>query len=188
MIKELFNIIISIFRLNKDFFTNKKNFDQASIYFAILLILIGAIISIIPNSSFLIYMSSKFNLGVIQGPSLRFVIITSILMWFIKTTYLFFVGTILFPSKKTKCNYRKLLILVAYCQVPLFLNALILTPGFLLLAFITYAWYNISLIIGLKIFLNYDSYIKTTFVSLAPQIMFFLFIFSSFQKNTIAFS
>ena len=95
---------------------------------------------------------------------------------------------ILFPSKKTKCNYRKLLILVAYCQVPLFLNALILTPGFLLLAFITYAWYNISLIIGLKIFLNYDSYIKTTFVSLAPQIMFFLFIFSSFQKNTIAFS
>ena len=65
---------------------------------------------------------------------------------------------------------------------------LILTPGFLLLAFITYAWYNTSLIIGLKIFLNYDSYIKTTFVSLAPQIMFFLFIFSSFQKNTIAFS
>ena len=188
MIKEIFSIIINILRLNKDFFKNKKNFDQASIYFAILLILIGAIISIIPNSSFLIFMSSNFDLGVINGPSLRVIIITSISVWFIKTTYLFFVGTILFPSKKTDCNYRKLLILVAYCQVPMFLNALILTPSFLLLAFITYAWYNISLIIGLKIFLNYDGYIKATFVSLAPQIIFFLFVLSSFQKNSVAFS
>ena len=112
--------------MNKNFFKNKKNFDQASIYFAILLILIGAIISIIPNSSFLIFMSSNFDLGVIKGPSLRVVIITSIFVWFIKTTYLFFVGTILFPSKKTDCNYRKLLILVAYCQVPLFINILML--------------------------------------------------------------
>ena len=188
MIKELFNIIINILRLNKNFFKNKKNFDQASIYFAILLILIGAIISIIPNSSFLIFMSSNFDLGVIKGPSLRVVIITSIFVWFIKTTYLFFVGTILFPSKKTDCNYRKLLILVAYCQVPLFINILILTPGFLLLAFATYAWYNISIIIGLKIFLNYDSYVKAIFVSLTPQIIFFLFILSTFQKNSIAFS
>ena len=54
------------------------------------------------------------------------VLLTSIFVWFIKTTYLFFVGTILFPSKKTDCNYRKLLILVAYCQVPLFINILIL--------------------------------------------------------------
>ena len=188
MIKELLNIIINILRLNNDFFKNKKNFDQASIYFAILIIIIGAIISIIPNSSYLIFMSSNFDLGVIKGPTLRVVIISSIVVWIIKTTYLFFVGTVLFPSKKTNCNYRKIFILVAYCQVPLFLNVLILTPGFLLLAFITYAWYNISLIIGLKIFLNYDSYVKTIFISLAPQIIALLFILSLFQKNTVAFS
>ena len=46
MIKELFNIIINILRLNKNFFKNKKNFDQASIYFAILLILIVPVIEI----------------------------------------------------------------------------------------------------------------------------------------------
>jgi hypothetical protein len=87
MIKELFKIIINILKLNKNFFKDKKNFDQASIYFAILLIIIGAIISIIPNSSFLVFMSSNFNLGVIPGPSLRVVIMTSVFMWFVKTTY-----------------------------------------------------------------------------------------------------
>ena len=62
-----------------------------------------------------------------------------------KTTYLYFVGVVLFPSKKTNCTFRKILNLVAYCQMPLFLNVLILTPDVLILAFITYTWYNVSL-------------------------------------------
>jgi len=188
MIKEILKIIINILKLNKNFFKEKKNFDQASIYFAILLILIGAVISIIPNNSFIVSMSSSFDLGVVTRPSLRIVIVTSILMWFVKTTYLFFVGIILFPNKKTNCDYRKILILVAYCQIPLFLNILILTPALLFLVFITYIWYNISLIIGLKIFLNYDSYIKTSLVSLAPQIIFLFYILSVFQKHNLTFS
>ena len=188
MIKELFEIIINILRLNKNFFKDKKNFDQASIYFAILLIFIGAIISIVPNSSFLTFMSSNFDLGNINGPTLRVIIFSSLIVWFIKTTYLFFVGVVLFPSKKTNCTYRKILVLVAYCQIPLFLNILILTPGFLILAFITYIWYNVSLITGLKILLNYESYIKTTVVSLAPQIIFLLYMFSVFQTNSVTFS
>jgi hypothetical protein len=188
MIKELLKIIINILKLNKNFFKEKKNFEQASIYFAILLILIGAIISIIPNSSFLAYMSSSFDLGIVPGPSLRIIIITSLVVWFVKTTYLFFIGVVLFPGNKTNCTYRKMLILVAYCQIPLFLNFLILTPGLLILAFITYAWYSISLIIGLKIFLNYESYIKATVVSLAPQIIFLFYIFSLFQNNNTTFS
>ena len=188
MLTEIFKIITSILRLDRSFFKNKKNFGQASIYFAILLILIGALISIIPNSSFLTYMASQFELGIIKGPSLRAIIITSLVMWFIKTTYLFFVGTILFPSTKTNCSYRKILILVAYCQVPLFLNLFIISPILLFLAIITYCWYNISLIIGLKIFLNYDGYIKTILISLAPQIIFLLYIFSIFQTSNVNFS
>ena len=188
MLTEIFKIIISILRLDKSFFKDKKNFGQASIYFAILLILIGALISIIPNSSFLAYMGSRFELGIIKGPSLRAIIITSLVMWFIKTTYLFFVGTILFPSEKTNCSYRKILILVAYCQVPLFLNLIIISPTLLILIIITYCWYNIYLIIGLKIFLNHDGYIKTILISLAPQIIFLLYIFSIFQTSNVNFS
>jgi hypothetical protein len=102
MLKEIFKIFTNILILEKNFFRDKKNFGEASIYFAILLIIIGALISIIPNSSFLAYMGSKFGIGQVEGPSLRVVIITSLVMWFLKTTYLFFVGTILFPSKKNK--------------------------------------------------------------------------------------
>ena len=61
MIKEILKIIINILKLNKNFFKEKKNFDQASIYFAILLILIGAVISIITNNSFIVSMSSSFD-------------------------------------------------------------------------------------------------------------------------------
>ena len=107
MLNEFLSIIIKSIRLDKSLYSNNKNFGEASIYFAVSIILIGSIISIIPNSSFLNYMSSNFKLGIIQGPSLKAVIITAIIMWIIKTTYLFFVGVILFPSKKTKCNYRK---------------------------------------------------------------------------------
>ncbi len=188
MFLEFYKIIVNILKLNKNFFKDKKNFSQASIYFAILIILIGSIISIIPNNSFLVYMNYTFDLGAIKGPSLRVVIITSLVMWIIKTTYLFFVGTILFPSKKTNCDYRKILILVAYCQIPLFLNILILTPSLLMLAMITYAWYNVSLILGLKEILNYESYIKTIFISLAPQIIFLLYVLSVFQSNNLTFS
>ena len=188
MLTEILRIIINILRLEKNFFKDKKNFGQASIYFAFLLILLGAIISIIPNSSFFTYMNSSYDLGIIKGPSLRVFIITSIIMWFIKTSYLFFVGVVLFPNIKTNCSYRKILILVAYCQIPLFLNLIIINQIFLFLAIITYCWYNLSLIIGLKIILNYDSYIKTTIISLAPQIIFLLYILSIFETNHVSFT
>ena len=132
--QEFFKICNQILRFDKNFFKNENNFGQASIYFAFVIIILGSIISIIPNSSFLNYMSNNFNLGLIKGPSLKAIIITAILMWFIKTTYLFFVGVILFPGKKTKCNYRKILILVAYSKVPLLFNFLILNPTLLFLS------------------------------------------------------
>ncbi len=184
ILQEFFKICTQILKLNKNFFKDDKNFGQASIYFALVIILLGSLISIIPNSAFLNYMSNNFNLGVIQGPTLKAIIVTAIIMWFIKTTYLYFTGVILFPSKKTKCNYRKILILVAFSKVPLLLNFLIFFPSLLFLSIITYIWYNISLIIGLKIFLNYENYLKSIIISLAPHIIFIIYILSVFQNYT----
>ena len=179
--QQFFNICNKILRFDKNFFKNENNFGQASIYFAFVIIILGSMISIIPNSSFLNYMSNNFNLGLIKGPSLKAIIITAILMWFIKSAYLFFVGVILLPGKKTKCNFRKILILVAYSKVPLLLNFLIFNPTLLFLSVITYIWYNISLIIGLKIFLNCENYLKPTLISLTPHIIFFVYVLSLFQ-------
>ena len=180
--QEFVKICLKVLKFDKSFFKDEKNFGQASIYFALVIIILGSIISIIPNSAFLNYMSGSFNLGLIQGPSLKAIIITAIIMWFIKSTYLFFVGVVLFPSKKTKCNYRKILILVAFSKIPLLFNFIILSPSLLFLSIITYIWYNISLIVGLKILLNYDNYFKSIVISLAPHLIFFMYILSVFQN------
>ena len=125
MFNEFLSIIIRSIRLDKSLYSNNKNFGEASIYYAVLIILLGSIISIIPNSSFLNYMNLRFDLGPIKGPSLKAIIISSFIMWLIKTTYLYFVGIILFPNKKTNCNFRKIIIVVAFAQAPLLLNFIV---------------------------------------------------------------
>ena len=178
MLAELLSIILRSIKLDKSLYKDSKSFGEASIYYAILIILLGSIISIIPNSSFLNYMSINFSLGAIKGPTLKTVMLSSFIMWILKTTYLYFVGVVLFPNKKTSCNFRKIIILVAFAQCPLLLNFIIINQVFLFFMIITYVWYNISLIIGLNIILNYNNYFKTTLLSLAPQIIFFFYIFS----------
>ena len=178
MFAEFLNIVLRSIRLDNSLYKDNKNFDEASIYYAILIILLGSIISIIPNSSFLNYMNTNFNLGAVKGPNLSIVIISAFIMWVLKTTYLYFVGVILFPNKKTNCNFRKVIILVAFAQSPMLLNFIIFNQAFLFFMLITYIWYNISLIIGLNIILNYNNYIKTILVSLAPQIILILYILS----------
>ena len=108
MLNEFLSIIFRSIRLDKSLYSNSKNFGEASIYYAVLIMLIGSIISIIPNSSFLNYMNLNFNLGPIRGPSLKAVVLSSFVMWFVKTTYLYFVGVVLFRNKKTNCNFRKI--------------------------------------------------------------------------------
>ncbi len=184
MFGEFLNIIFKSIKLDKSLYKDSKNFGEAAIYYALLIILIGSIISIIPNSSFLNYMNLKFDLGTIKGPSLKAIIISSFIMWIVKTTYLYFVGVILFPNKKTNCNFRKMIILVAFAQSPLLLNFIVFNNVFLFFIIISYAWYNISLIIGLNILLSYNNYIKTTLISLAPQVIFFIYLVSLFQVQS----
>ncbi len=184
MFGEFLNILLRSIKLDKSLYKDNKNFGEASIYYALLIILLGSIISIIPNSSFLNYMNLQFDLGQIKGPSLKAIIISSFLIWVIKTAYLYFVGIILFPNKKTNCSFRKLIILVAFAQSPLLLNFIVFNEVLLFFILISYTWYNISLIIGLNIILNYNNYIKTTLVSLAPQIIFLIYFLSLFQNQT----
>ena len=104
MFSEFLSIIVKSIKLDKSLYKDARNFDEAAIYYALLIILFGSIISIIPNSSFLNYMNLNFGLGPIKGPSLKAIILSSFIMWIIKTTYLYFVGVVLFPNKKTSCN------------------------------------------------------------------------------------
>ena len=174
--KKFLSIIVKSIKLDKTLYKDNKNFDEASIYFAIIIILLSALIGLIPGSIFLEFMSGAFGSTNIKGPSIRSVIITTIIVWLIKTAYLYFVGVVLFPSQATKCNYRKILVTVGYASAPLILNAFIVNINFLYFMFIPYIWYNISLIVGINHILKFENYFKSAIIVLGPIILLFLFL------------
>ena len=189
MLSEFLNIIIKSIKLDKSLYNENKNYSEASIYFAIVTILLTAIIGIIPGSAMLEFFSSSFNVNDLRGPSLRSVIITSLIIWIIKTVYLYFVGVILFPSKTTKSTFRKVLITVGYAHAPMVFNVLILDYKLLYLMFVPYIWYNISLIVGVNEILKYKNYFKSTLVVTAPILVLLILTFmqlSNFQIGTVS--
>ena len=189
MFSEFLNIIIKSIKLDKSLYNENKNYSEASIYFAIVIIILTAIIGIVPGSAMLDFFSSTFNVNDLQGPSLRSVIITSLIVWIVKAVYLYFVGAVLFPSKNTKSTFRKILITVSYAHAPLILNVFIWDYRMLYFMFIPYIWYNISLIVGINENLKYKNYFKSTLVVTAPIIFLLIFTLmqlSNFQMGTIS--
>ena len=189
MLSEFLKIIIKSIRLDKSLYNENRNYSEASIYFAIVVILLTAIIGIVPGTAMLEFFSSSFNVNDLHGPSLRSVIITSLVVWVIKTVYLYFVGVILFPSKTTKSTFRNILITVGYAHAPMVFNVLILDYRLLYLMFIPYIWYNITLIVGINEILKYKNYFKSTIIVTAPIIILLLLTFmqlSNFRMGTIS--
>ena len=186
---EFLNIIIKSIKLDKSLYNENKNYSEASIYFSIVLILLTAIIGIVPGSAMLDFFSSSFNINDLRGPSLRSVIITSLVVWIVKTIYLYFVGVVLFPGKNTKSSFRKILITVSYAHATRIFNVFIWDYRLLYFMFIPYIWYNVSLIVGINENLKYKNYFKSTLVVTAPIIvllMFTLMQLSNFQTGTIS--
>ena len=184
MLVEFLNIIIRSIELDKSLYKDSRNFGEASIYYAIIIILLMSVISLVPGSALYQHMGSVLGItDIVKGPSFRSVIIMSFLVWLIKTAYLYFVGVVLFPSKTTKCNYRKILVTVGYASSPLILNSFIVDIKLLYFMFIPYIWYNVSLIIGINQILKYENYFKSTIVVLAPIILLFIFFISQLFNN-----
>ena len=174
----ILKIIVRSIKLDSSLFKEKKLFGEAGIYFGIILILITSLITIIPNRTFLDWMSLSYNLGNISSPPLRYIILGSLISWFLKSIYLYFVGVVLFPNKNTKTDFRKILILVGYAHAPLFLNIFVINVYLLPLFLITYIWYNLSLIVGINSLLEYKSLLKSTVITLAPIIILLFYTVS----------
>jgi len=182
MFGEFLNIIFKSIKLDKSLYSDNKNFGEASIYYAIIIILITSLISIVPGSAFVNHMSEIFGISDAQGPSIRSILIISFLVWVMKATYLYFIGVVIFSSKSTSCSFRKLLIVVAYANIPFIFYIFIFDISLIYLTFIPYIWYCVSLIIGMKIVLKYDNYFKSIIITLAPQILFFIWFLSQFSN------
>ena len=190
MFGEFLNIIFRSLKLDKTLYSDNKNFGEASIYYAIVIILLTSIISLIPGSAFYQHMGNALGIeDIVKGPSFRSVIIMSFLIWVIKTCYLYFVGVVLFPSSSTKCNFRKLLVTVAYANAPFIFYFLIFDISLIYLTFAIYIWYCINIIIGMRQVLKYENYLKPFVISLAPQfllLIYFLNLFVNINKGIVS--
>ena len=182
MFTEFLNIIFKSIKLDKSLYSDNKNFGEASIYYAVIIILLTSLISTIPGSVFTQHMSAVFGISDHKGPSIRSILILSFLVWLIKTAYLYFFGVVIFRSKSTKCSFRKLLILVAYANAPFIFYMFIFDISLIYLTFIPYVWYCVSLIIGIKEALKYENYFKSIILTLGPQIVFFTWFLSQFSS------
>ena len=60
--KKFLSIIVKSIKLDKTLYKDNKNFDEASIYFAIIIILVTAIIGLIPGSIFLNFLCISFDI------------------------------------------------------------------------------------------------------------------------------
>ena len=187
MFIEFFNIILRSIKLDKTLYNDTENFGETSIYYSIIIILMMSLISLVPGSVLYEHMGIIFEAtGTI---SLRNVIIMSFVIWFIKTGYLYFVGVVLFPSKSTKCDFRKLLITVAYANAPFIFYILIIDISLIYFTIGIYLWYCLTLIIGMKQILKYENYFKPIVISLAPQcllLIYFLYFAFSFNNGVIS--
>ena len=181
MLAQLFNIILLSIKLDKNLYKDSKFFSDAAIFFAALLILLTSLISIIPNTFFLNYMSSI--VGKVEPPRLASIIIGGFIGWFIMSVYLFCFGTILFPSKSTQRNFKKTLIIVGYAHAPLVLNCFILNQSLFFIFLLTYVWYSLTLIVGVNQLYNYKNLIKSTLLVTGPIII--ITIYTIFQLSTL---
>ena len=168
MFSEFTNIIIKSIKLDKNLYKDQRYFGEAGIYFALIIVIIVSLISIIPNNAFLDYMNNNFGLGEINSPKIRTVLFTNLIFWIIKSCYLYIFGTILFPAKGNKSNFSKTLILVAYAYAPLIMNAVIIDSSLLFLTIIFYLWYSATLIVGVNQMYNYKSIPKSIILVMAP--------------------
>ena len=181
MINEFINIVYRSTRFDKNFYSNSKNFDEAAIYFAAIIIIVVGILGIIPQAAILEFYRNNFNVDV-PITKLKYILIVSIFIWIIRSIYIFIVGIKLFPSKKTNCNLLKVFTLVGFAHSPYIFRFVAFSNELILpVIILTEILYHISLIIGTNEILNYKNIFKSFMVIEFPLILLIIYIFLNWK-------
>ena len=178
MFGEFLNIIVRSIKLDKTLYKDNKNFGEASVYFAgIIMILDGIAGAVAANT---IIKTAIATSG-----------ITAILTWFVWALFIFVIGVKLFPDKENKIPFRKVLTGVGFAHAPGLLRFFAVTPDLMIpIIFLTQFWIFAGLIISTKQILNLKSNFKSfVIVFLAFLIIAFLSIsFVMSRMNSLPIS
>ena len=160
MFAEFLNIIFKSIKLDKTLYSDNKNFGEASIYFAGLIMILDGIAGAVAANTII-----KTQIGV-SG-------LTAILTWLVWAIFIFVVGVKLFPDKETKVPFKKILIGVGYAHAPGLIRFFAVTPDLMIpIIFLTQFWIFAGLIISTKQILN----LKSNFKSFGIVFLSFLII------------
>ena len=160
MFAEFLNIFFSSLKLDKNLYKNNKNFGEAAIYFAGLIMILDGVAGAVAANTVI-----KTAIG-ISG-------LTAIFTWLVWSIFIFVIGVKLFPDKETKVPFKKILIGVGYAHAPGILRFFAVTPELMVpIIFLTQFWIFAGLIISTKHILN----LKSNFKSFGIVFLSFLII------------
>ena len=160
MFGEFLNIVFKSIKLDKSLYTDNKNFSEAAIFFAgIIMILDG--------------MAGAVAANTIVKTAIAMSGLTAILTWFVWAIFIFVIGVKLFPDKQTKVPFKKVLTAVGFAHAPGLLRFFAVTPDLMIpIIFLTQFWIFAALIISTKQILN----LKSNFKSFGIVFLSFLII------------
>ena len=149
MFAEFLNIIFKSIKLDKSLYSDNKNFGEAAIYFAGLIMILDGVAGAVAANT-------------VVKTAIGFSGLTAIITWFIWAIFIFVIGVKLFPDKQTKVPFKKVLVAVGYAHAPGLLRFFALTPELMIpIIFLTQFWIFAGLIISTKQILNLKSNFKS---------------------------
>ena len=149
MFGEFLNIIFKSIKLDKTLYSDNKNFGEASIYFAGLIMILDGIAGAVAANTVIKTAVAMSGL-------------TAILTWFIWAILIFVIGVKIFPDKQTKVSFKKVLTGVGFAHAPGLLRFFAITPELMIpIIFLTQFWIFASLIISTREILNLKSNFKS---------------------------
>ena len=166
MFGEFLNIIFKSIKLDKSLYTDSRNFGEASIYFAGLIMILDGVAGAVAANTVI-----KTAIGM-SG-------LTAILTWFIWAILIYVLGVKIFPDKQTKVSFKKVLTAVGFAHAPGLLRFFAVTPELMIpIIFITQFWIFAALIISTRQILNFKSNLKSFgIVFLSFLIIVFIYFF-----------
>tara|TARA_Y100000389_G_C17365416_1_gene466045 strand:+ start:174 stop:719 length:546 start_codon:yes stop_codon:yes gene_type:complete len=160
MFGEFLSIIVRSIKLDKSLYKDSKNFGEAAIYFAGLIMILDGLAGAVAANTMIKTAVAMSGL-------------TAIVTWFIWSLFIYVVGVKLFPDKDTKVPFKKILIGVGFAHAPGILRFFAITPDLMIpIIFLTQFWIFAGLIISTKQILN----LKSNFKSFGIVFLSFLII------------
>ena len=160
MFGEFLSIIVRSIKLDKTLYKDNKNFGEASVYFAGLIIILDGIAGAVAANT------------IVKQP-IAMSGLTAILTWFVWALFIYVIGVKIFPDKETKVPFKKVLTAVGFAHAPGLLRFFAVTPDLMIpIIFLTQFWIFASLIISTKEVLN----LKSNFKSFGIVFLAFLII------------